>query len=239
MEDARARMKSIEVAKDKATLATTRHILAHTGKVAIISKVHEELLEVRVRLIEANSDLQSLKDQNTHISQKLEDGRKVLDDVNASMEPLRAAAKRALDKAADTIGGDDERRRSLVTIANRYETVEGLDADIDAEKSKLELIHAANPLALREFEDRVVEIERLTRLKAQKDEELAATNDRITSIREQWEPQLDDLVGRINEAFSYNFEQISCAGEVGVYKDEDFDKWAIEIKVKFRYVLSD
>ena len=57
---------------------------------------------------------------------------------------------------------------------------------------------------------------------------------KITRIRDQWEPRLDELIGKINDAFSYNFAQISCAGEVGVNKDEDFDKWAIEIKVKFR-----
>jgi hypothetical protein len=48
---------------------------------------------------------------------------------------------------------------------------------------------------------------------------------------------VDQLISQINDAFSYNFEQISCAGEVGVHKDEDFEKWAIEIKVKFRYVV--
>ena len=44
----------------------------------------------------------------------------------------------------------------------------------------------------------------------------------------------DALVGEISEAFAENFSKIQCAGEVGIYKDEDFEHWAIQIKVKFR-----
>ena len=52
---------------------------------------------------------------------------------------------------------------------------------------------------------------------------------------QQWEPQLDELIAKISEAFADNFSKIQCAGEVVVYKDEeDFDQWAIQIKVKFR-----
>ena len=63
---------------------------------------------------------------------------------------------------------------------------------------------------------------------------MAAMNDKIKEIRDVWEPKLDQLISEINDAFSYNFQQINCAGEVGVNKDVDFDKWAIEIKVRFR-----
>jgi chromosome segregation ATPase len=56
----------------------------------------------------------------------------------------------------------------------------------------------------------------------------------VMKIRGKWEPKLDTLIAKISDAFSYNFEQIGCAGEVNVHKDDDFDQWAIQIKVKFR-----
>jgi len=56
----------------------------------------------------------------------------------------------------------------------------------------------------------------------------------ITEIKDQWEPELDALVAQISEAFGENFAKIQCAGEVGVHKDDDFEQWAIQIRVKFR-----
>ena len=57
----------------------------------------------------------------------------------------------------------------------------------------------------------------------------------IDRIRAKWEPELDQLVALISDAFFHNFAQIGCAGQVGVHKDdEDFGQWAIRIEVKFR-----
>ncbi|KAK5725131.1 Structural maintenance of chromosomes protein 5 [Elasticomyces elasticus] len=56
----------------------------------------------------------------------------------------------------------------------------------------------------------------------------------LADIREQEEPKLDRLIGQISEAFAENFAKIQCAGEVSVRKDEDFEQWMIQIKVKVR-----
>lgn len=39
---------------------------------------------------------------------------------------------------------------------------------------------------------------------------------------------------KVNETFSANFVHVGCAGEVLLQEDEDFDKFAIAIRVKFR-----
>ena len=58
-------------------------------------------------------------------------------------------------------------------------------------------------------------------------------------MRGRWEPELDGVIARISEAFADNFARIHCAGEVGIYKDpDDFERWAVQIKVKFRFVFS-
>ena len=67
---------------------------------------------------------------------------------------------------------------------------------------------------------------------------LKSLDNEIKEVKEQWEPQLDELISHISDAFADNFSKIQCAGEVGVHKDEDFELWAIQIKVKFRYVSS-
>jgi chromosome segregation ATPase len=209
--------------------------LRHKDAVLAIRTAHEALLDVQIRIIEAKSDVQALKDKNADITQQLDEKKAELRQVEQSLEGLRNEAGQAL-RAAEEVMANAEVKEHLEDLA-RDKTVEFLDGEIGAERSKLDVIQASNPNALAEFERRAAEIERLQRKKAQQESELGELDEQIADLRERWEPRLDELVGKINGAFSYNFEQINCAGEVGVHKDEDFDKWAIEIKVKFRCVF--
>lgn len=38
----------------------------------------------------------------------------------------------------------------------------------------------------------------------------------------------------IGKKFGDAFDRIGCAGEIRIHEDEDYDKWAIDIMVKFR-----
>jgi chromosome segregation ATPase len=110
-----------------------------------------------------------------------------------------------------------------------------LETEIAAEEAKLEFVHANNPNAIRDFETRQLQLDKLKEKISGAEEKLETVDCEITRVRGIWEPALDRLISEISEAFSINFEQIGCAGEVSVHKDEDFDLWAVDIKVKFRY----
>jgi chromosome segregation ATPase len=49
-----------------------------------------------------------------------------------------------------------------------------------------------------------------------------------------WLPELQRVVGLINASFGSNFSQIGCAGEVSLGQHEDYDKFSVQIRVKFR-----
>lgn len=175
-----------------------------------------------------------LKEKNSEITRQLEEGKKSLENITRELNEQRNIAAEAKTQAIAIL--TDENQEELSDKA-KDKTVEDVDQAIQVEKAKLEVIQASNPTALEEYERYAVRIERERTNQANYEARMAELNDNIHKIRSQWEPGLDRLVSQINDAFSYNFEQISCAGEVGVHKDEDFDKWAIEIKVKFRYVV--
>eukprot|EP00775_Hariotina_reticulata_P010125 gene10125-10283_t len=63
---------------------------------------------------------------------------------------------------------------------------------------------------------------------------LEAAGDQLLDSIESWLPELERVVGLINESFSTNFAQIGCAGEVLLGQHEDYDQFSIQIKVKFR-----
>lgn len=121
-------------------------------------------------------------------------------------------------------------------IHETRKTPDDWEAEIEATTARLEMVHEGNPQIIQEYEARSKEIARIQRKLTQLEEELGEAEGKINEVRLRWEPELDNLVAQISEAFGENFARIGCAGEVTVYKDEDFDQWAIQIQVRFRYV---
>lgn len=240
LDETKQRLSSFDDEFDKLALKRAKLSVQHSEHVSLLRDTSQAVLEAQIRHIEAISDVAALKERNQTIVQRLRDEEVKVEELARQHDEVKAQARAAQSAIRELLAGPDgeidaERRDFLVDLAGD-KSVETITEDIEAENAKLELIHAADPGVLRDFERRAQEIARLEAGSASKREELEQLNDKIRELREAWEPELDDIIRRINDAFSYNFEQINCAGEVDVHKDEDFDKWAIEIKVKFRYV---
>lgn len=152
--------------------------------------------------------------------------------------------KRAKDVAASYLkdyrraqAGLDEDNPIAQEWIGTDKTIQDLNNEIDATKNRIELLHGGNPGAIQAFATRKLEIAKLTDRIANFDANLEKMSEKITTIRAQWEPELDDIVAKISDAFTFNFQKIKCAGEVRVVKDEDdFSKWELELRAKFRYV---
>ncbi len=233
--ECRGRILEIEKLQDQTILDKARAILHHHKQIDGIRKARHVLFEAKILLLEADSEVEILKAQNSDITQQLEDGKKNLKAIVDELDEQRSIAAEARTAAVAIL--TDENRGDLEAKA-ADKSVDDVDQAIQVERAKLEVIQASNPTALEEYERYAARIERERANQENQEARIAELTERIDHIKTQWEPRVDQLVGQINDAFSYNFEQISCAGEVGVHKDEDFDKWAIEIKVKFRYVFS-
>ncbi|KAK0723907.1 P-loop containing nucleoside triphosphate hydrolase protein [Apiosordaria backusii] len=231
LDEAKARRADLARQHDDAAIEMSRAVLNHHETLGAIRKARQKLLEAQVWDLEVESDVASLKDKNTEITNRLDEERAKVEQARKDVDEFRKTAQKASEKVAEFL--TPENREELTTAAQDKEVAE-FEALIGAEQAKLEMIEAGNPHALEEYERYAQKIEQHRNAQENQETRLAEINAKIEEIKSQWEPRLDQLVGQINDAFSYNFEQISCAGEVGVHKDEDFDKWAIEIKVKFR-----
>ena len=189
--------------------------------------------------IEAISEVETLSERNRSVKTMLQEKRKDVDNYDR----IRSAAhnkaqdalivlKRLIDEPDEVDPGYRDFMHSLPEHATEVE----MEEEISAEKARLELTHEGNGAVIKEYEQRQ---KRCDALKATLDEGKAAFDEiaeKIKEARDQWEPELDKLVAKISTSFSFNMTQISCAGEVSVFKDEsDFDNWAIQIMVKFRY----
>jgi structural maintenance of chromosomes protein 5 len=231
----RQRVNRLVMEEDDLVLKKTALALEHKAEVERLRSCHESYLEADIRLAEARSDVASLTERNKGIAAQLEDERRLVAQVERDAKLAKDAASKALDVCKATLAEEEDGpNKEHFQNVNTNMSMEELHHEIEAERSKLEFIHDGNQGALKEFESRQVTIQKLSDKIDDIGKRLEKVSRKVSEVRQMWEPELDKLVQEISNAFAYNFEQIGCAGEVGVHKDEDFDLWAIEIKVKFR-----
>ncbi|KAK3991141.1 SMC5-like protein [Cladorrhinum sp. PSN332] len=231
LEASKARKRELAKDHEKITLEIARTVLEHYSTLPRIRIARNAYLEAQVILLEAESDLATLQARNSEINQRLQATKADVIRITNEFKRQKALATEAKDAVEAIL--TDENKDELLTLAKDHD-VETINEAIGIEQAKLEVIQASNPTALEEYERYAARIQRQKTEQENQENKLADVNAQIDNIRGQWEPRLDELVGKINDAFSYNFEQISCAGEVSVHKDDDFEKWAIDIKVRFR-----
>ncbi|RFU79479.1 structural maintenance of chromosomes 5 [Trichoderma arundinaceum] len=233
MREARERIVELGFEWDKAVIERAKLVLRHQETLSQIGKANTELIEAKIRYIEAKSDIEGLKARNSSIVEKLGQEKLAVQQATEEATEARELGRQLSDKVREVISENPEKRDLYSSLAENRMAAE-IEMDISAEQANLELIHAANPNVIREFERRELEIARLEKKMDASNGKLASLTQQLDELMGKWEPRLDILVSKINDAFAYNFEQISCAGEVRVHKNEDFDQWALDIMVKFR-----
>ena len=188
--------------------------------------------------IEANSDFEVLTERNKSVTDLLRAKEQEMVDLVHQTNVVRERASKLFEKCKASFNGPNEERNEFLRNLPPEQSRDELEALIASEQARLELMHEGNGSVIREFEQRKKKIESMTasldEYKTSKEE----LDGSIEKLQSEWEPEVDELVQKISNSFSYNMEQISCAGEVGVTKAEDFDQWAIQIRVKFRYAPS-
>ncbi|RWR76688.1 structural maintenance of chromosomes protein 5 isoform X1 [Cinnamomum micranthum f. kanehirae] len=114
-------------------------------------------------------------------------------------------------------------------------TIEDLEAAIQDNISQANSILFLNHNILEEYESRQHKIDAIAKKLETDTRELNQCLSEIDTLKGNWLPTLRNLVAKINETFSRNFEEMAVAGEVSLDEhDVDFDKFGILIKVKFR-----
>lgn len=197
------------------------------------------LYEAEIRLIEATSDVETLASRNMEVKTLLEDRQREVRELEIQAGRLHEQARKLLAASQRMLAELTRRDEEIRAAQPAEQTPEDLEIEIESQEARLELVHEGNPGLVREFEERQRRIDRLKEKVTAAEEEMRGMNDKIREIREKWEPELDELVGRISDAFADNMERIKCAGTVTVHKEgDDFENWAIHVSVKFRYVVS-
>lgn len=196
---------------------------------------HESLVEAEIRLIEAKSEFNALRHENSDILQKLERKQAEIQQLDQRNRTLRIEYERMVKTTQQDLDNLTEEEQTIVQKYSDLSSLEALEQEVQAVSARLEMMAEGNPGAIKAYEKREEEMSKTQELLEQHSAKLEDAKQQIAEIRARWEPELDALIAKISDAFAHNFQQIGCAGEVAVNKDEeDFDNWSIQISVRFR-----
>lgn len=204
-------------------------------------------MKIQVQFLEANSDLQTLRQRNADSTRILDEKREHLMHVTATMRDLKLKAraskieaKKLVNEITELPGGQE-----ILNELGEHD-IARLDADIESQLARLQLTHGGSDHMVKEFEDREKAIEKLRSKLTDFEAKLAELSVAIAEIRNVWEPRLEALIEKISDAFSDSFRRIGCAGQVTLGKAEsepgpngepgvsEFAEWSIVIHVAFR-----
>ncbi|OJD35538.1 structural maintenance of chromosomes 5 smc5 [Diplodia corticola] len=228
------RLETIDAETDELILKKGQLAIDYANSVKSLLELHHGVYEAEIVLAEAKSECQICDEQSKAIKRDIADRETNMRRLKAESDQCKKAAQRLSEEVSRINDMRSDEEAALVEHIETVISLEDLEAEIVIFQSRLTLLHGGDPNAIRDFEKRAKLIEETEQRLRGLDDELQELQDRIEGVKSQWEPELDGLVRQISLDFSNNFSKIGCAGQVSIYKAEDFSEWAIQIQVKFR-----
>ncbi|CAG8443432.1 2028_t:CDS:10, partial [Acaulospora colombiana] len=150
-------------------------------------------------------------------------------EVDGRFSSAKANAKRLLNEANAKIEDVDEETRLALQEISQGMSLDELEDAVASERAKADLHYVVNPHVIEMYDKRKAEIESIKSRLVVKTRELEKLTEELSSLKEKWVPKLEELVKKISQEFSNAFDR-----EVRVSTHDDYDKWGIDILVKFR-----
>ncbi|KAI8871311.1 P-loop containing nucleoside triphosphate hydrolase protein [Ramicandelaber brevisporus] len=193
-----------------ASISSSMEFIQSTAKLELTKKLQEQ----------RNSDLMAA-------SEAFKQAEAELNEAKETLQQARREAKEITDGfSAELLARlhDFEPNKSLTE----------LEALCDSVAAKLQLTYQGSAAVVEQYYARQRVIEEKQAAIEQRTAALDGLRVQMTDIRNRWEPRLEGLVKSISRFYSELFKGVGCAGEVAIEKHDDFDKWGINILVKFR-----
>ncbi|EPQ58883.1 P-loop containing nucleoside triphosphate hydrolase protein [Gloeophyllum trabeum ATCC 11539] len=202
-------------------------------------KEQSDATRIGLQYLQTGSNISALE---ALVKQHDEEFDKTLDEYTKAEKLFLAAKAESKEKLdiskARLDAADDEIRERFREMEQsgqvNQKSVEDIQTDLETQRAELSMNLNTNASVIEQYERRKEEIESLSQKIEQRERRIAKIERAIKAAQDNWEPALERLVNSIGTKFSAAFDRIGCAGEIRISRDEDFEKWAIDILVKFR-----
>ncbi|XP_077004527.1 structural maintenance of chromosomes protein 5 isoform X2 [Tamandua tetradactyla] len=233
-EERKASTKIKEINVQKAKLVTEL-----TSLIKICTSLHIQKVDLILQNTTVISEKNKLESDYMAASSQLRLREQNFIELDESRQRLLQKCKELMKRARQVCNLGAEQ-----TVPQEYQTafqdlpntLDEIDALLTEERSRASCFTGLNPTVVEEYTKREEEIEQLTEELKSKKVELDKYRENISQVKERWLNPLKELVEKINEKFSNFFSSMQCAGEVDLHteNEEDYDKYGIRIRVKFR-----
>lgn len=174
-----------------------------------------------------DNTLRDLEDNEKELTTTLEESITAVARARRELNELRDQVQRLIDQAGDLVADLDPNDDEMLDL-------DRCNAELRAEQSKLELAEGVRPEVIDQYRQRQREIAEMTQQINDYTEMQKQTEAKIASTRAKWEPTLRRVIAEVSKQFSKAFDDMGLAGELRIGEDADFEKWKLEIMVKFR-----
>ncbi|KAE8270048.1 hypothetical protein A4X09_0g2291 [Tilletia walkeri] len=233
-ERARIRSQLQKLAEERANLAQDikSHMLQQ-NKLRMDYDLH--FLEI----LQHEANRTALADMLKKASEQLEIAKEALSEASREEKERRRQAKALLTKYQALAENAEPEVTELLKQAESQEgyndeSIDSLENQLEERRAALEFAHGVSDDVIQAYEARQRQIAKHTAIIEDLVTRKKEVDREITEIRDHWEPAIRSLVQEVSAKFSTAFDRIGCAGEIRVATDRDYDKWGIEILVKFR-----
>lgn len=229
------RIREIKARSRQSSLKIASLTLEYAKSVTEFRRLHENVIEAEIRLIEAASEVRAFKKENSQVLERLRARQVQLEELTAVRNNMKASIRTEHITVQEMIHSCTAEENEIIRSYKDLQSVAELDDEIQSVNARLEMMSAGDGSVVKTYENREAQIRRTQDSLESHATALQEAQVKIAEIKGPFVEQLDELMSKISAAFAHNFEQIGCAGEVSVYKDEDdFNAWSIQISVRFR-----
>nr|XP_012309305.1 structural maintenance of chromosomes protein 5 isoform X2 [Aotus nancymaae] len=233
-EEQKASAKIREINVQKAKLVTEL-----TNLIKICTSLHIQKVDLILENTTVISEKNKLESDYMAASSQLRLTEQHFIELDENRQRLLQKCKELMKRARQVcnLGAEQILPQEYQTVFQDLpNTLDEIDALLIEERSRASCFTGLNPTIVQEYTKREEEIEQLTEELKGKKVELDQYRENISQVKERWLNPLKELVEKINEKFSNFFSSMQCAGEVDLHteNEEDYDKYGIRIRVKFR-----
>ncbi|KAF9698251.1 hypothetical protein EKO04_003467 [Ascochyta lentis] len=229
------RIREIKAQSRQCSLNIANLTLEYAKSVTEFRRLHENVIEAEIRLIEAASEVRALEKENKLVLERLRSRQLLVEQLGKTANSMKKEVHAAHVRTQSLIDGCTPEEKEIVNSYKNLESVAELDDEIQSVNARIEMMSGGSAQAVKTYENREQQIQKTRESLEQLVEALEKSQSKIKSIKDPFEEELDALIAKISDAFAHNFAQIGCAGEVSMYKDDDdFNAWSIQISVRFR-----
>ncbi|KAK0050895.1 structural maintenance of chromosomes protein 5 [Biomphalaria pfeifferi] len=197
-----------------------------------------KLAKLDTDFIHNDTKLQNEKQRFEALAREVEEFQEQAEEwKQQAREKLIEAKKRADIGLNDNLETVLTKRGVWEDFKNAPSKIDELDSEIHSMQARAESMFQIDERVVREFEKREEEIRKLEELISQTESRRQTHQEDIMESKRKWLEPLQRLIEQINNKFSHFFSCLQCCGEVSLNipeNSEDYEKYGVCIKVKFR-----